>query len=73
MQVPGAGPKLLQFSEMGKHWSRLAAKNAMVHIIVRAIITHDVMENVLVAKILKRTLASSKRSRSNMIETGYLR
>lgn len=52
MQVPGTGLRVSQFSEMGKHCSRLAKKNAMVHVIVRLIMTHEMMENVLVAKIL---------------------
>ena len=53
MQAPGAAPKLLQFSEMGKHCSRLAAKNAMVHAMVRATMTREKMINVLVEKILR--------------------
>ena len=54
MQVPGAAPKLVQFSEMGKHWSRLAAKKATVHVTVRPIMTQETMKNVLVEKILVR-------------------
>lgn len=57
MQVPGAAPRLLQFAEMGKHCSRLAAKNAMVHVIVRAIMTQETIKNVLVKKILGRRLS----------------
>ena len=57
MHVPGAAPKLLQFSEMGKHCSRFAAKKAMVHILANPIMTHEMMENVLVVKILARTSA----------------
>lgn len=52
MQVPGAGLKLFQFSEIGKHCSRLAAKNAMVHVTIRPIMTHDMRENGLRMKIL---------------------
>lgn len=57
MQVPGAAPKLLQFSEMGKHCSRFAAKKAMVHVLANPIMTHEMTENVLVMKILARRLA----------------
>ena len=57
MHVPGAAPRLFQFSEIGKHCSRLAAKNAMVHVEVIPIMTHEMMENVLVRKILIRTSA----------------
>ena len=56
MQVPGAAPKLLQFSDMGKHCSRLAAKNTMVHVTVRPTMTAEMMENVLGTKILVRRL-----------------
>lgn len=52
MQVPGALSKPVQFSEMGKHCSRLAAKNAMVHVTIRPIMTHDMRENGLRMKIL---------------------
>ena len=52
IQVPGAAPKLVQFSEMGKHCSRLAAKKAMVHVTTTPIIIHEMIENVLVMKIL---------------------
>lgn len=52
MQVPGSALKLVQFSEMGQHWKILAARNAMVHIMVRPIMTHEMMENVLGMKIL---------------------
>lgn len=52
MQVPGALSKPVQFSEMGKHCSRLAAKNAMVHVTIRPIMTHDRRENGLRMKIL---------------------
>lgn len=52
MQVPRAAPKLVQFSEIGKHCSRLAVKNATVHAMIRAIMIHEVMENVFVSKIL---------------------
>ena len=54
MHVPGAAPKLFQFSEMGKHCSRLAAKKAIVHVTVSPIMTQETMENVLVEKILVR-------------------
>ena len=52
MHVPGAAPKLFQFSEMGKHCSRFAAKKATVHVMVRPIMTQETMENVLVENIL---------------------
>lgn len=52
MHVPGAAPKLFQFSEMGKHCNRLAAKKATVHVIVRPIMTQETMKNVLVENIL---------------------
>ena len=51
IQVPGVGSKV-QFSEIGKHCSRLATKKAMVHIIVRPIMTQEMMEKVLVTNIL---------------------
>ena len=51
IQEPGVRPKL-QLSEMGKHCSRFATKNAMVHITVRLIMTQETIENVLVKKIL---------------------
>lgn len=57
MQVPGAAPRLLQFSEMGKHCSRFAAKNAMVHIMIRAIMTQETIKKILVKKILGRGLS----------------
>ena len=59
IQVPGVGSKL-QFSEIGKHCSRLAAKKAMVHMIVRPIMTQEMMEKVLVTKILVWTSAFPK-------------
>lgn len=52
MQVPGAATKVFQFSEMGKHCSRLAAKNAMVHVRIKLIMTHEMKEKVLGTKIL---------------------
>ena len=57
MQVPLAASKLVQFVEMGEHCSRLAAKKAMVHVMVRPITTHEMMENVLVVNILVPRLA----------------
>ena len=54
MHVPGAAPKLFQFSEMGKHCSRLAAKKAIVHVTVRPIMTQETMANVFVENILVR-------------------
>ena len=57
-QAPGAEFKLLQFSDMGKHCSRLAAKNAIVHITVRPIMAAEMMEKVLDTKILSRRLVS---------------
>lgn len=57
MQVPEVASKLAQSSEMGKHCSRLAARNAMVHVMVRPIMTHEMMENVLSVKILLRRSA----------------
>ena len=52
IQVPGAAPILVQFADIGKHCKRLAAKNAMVHVPIRPIIIHEMMENVLVKKTL---------------------
>ncbi len=52
MQVPGGAPKLVQFSEMGQHCSRLAAKKAMVHVTVTPIMAMEINENVLGTKIL---------------------
>lgn len=57
MQVPGAGLKLFQFSEIGKHCSRLAAKKPIVHVIVRPIMIHEVIEKVLVKNILIRRVS----------------
>ena len=54
MHVPGSAPKLLQFSEMGKHWSRFAAKKATVQVRVRPIMTQETTKNVLVENILVR-------------------
>lgn len=53
MQVPVSALKLSQFSEMGQHWKTLAAKNATVQMMVRPIMTHEMMENVLSMKILE--------------------
>ena len=52
MQVPGAGLKLFQFSDIGKHCSRFARKKATVHIMIRPIMIHEMIEKVLVKKIL---------------------
>ena len=52
IQLPGALSITFQISEMGKHWSRLAKKNAMVHITTAPIIVHEMIEKVLVMKIL---------------------
>ena len=52
-QVPGSALKLVQFSEMGQHWKTLAAKNATVHMMVRPIMTHEMMENVPNMNILE--------------------
>ena len=52
MQLPGSAPKESQFSEKGRHCSRFAAKNAIVHVTVTPIMTHETMEKVLVMKIL---------------------
>lgn len=57
MQVPGAASKPVQFPEIGQHCSRLAAKNAMVHVMFRPIMTSEMMENVLGTKILVRRSA----------------
>ena len=57
MQVPGVAAKLVQFSEMGQHCSRLAAKNAMVHVMVRPIMTIEMNEKVFGTKILVRSSA----------------
>lgn len=57
MQVPEVASKLAQFTEIGKHCSRLAAKNAMVHVMVRPIMAQEMMENVLSVKILVRRSA----------------
>lgn len=57
MQVPGALSKPVQFSEMGKHCSRLAAKKPIVHVIVRPIMIHEVIEKVLVKNILIRRVS----------------
>ncbi len=51
IQAPGVGSEL-QFSEIGKHCSRFAAKNAMVHVMVSPIMSHEMTKNVLVKKIL---------------------
>ncbi len=50
---------MVQFSEMGKHCSRFAAKNAMVHMMVKPIMTHEIMEKVRVRKILTHESAGS--------------
>lgn len=52
VQVLGAAPKLAHFPEMGRHCSKLAAKNARVHMTFRPIMAHDTTENVLCIKIL---------------------
>ena len=52
IQVPGGAPKLVQFSEMGQHWKRLAAKKAMVHVTVTPIMAMEINENVFGTKIL---------------------
>ena len=52
MHVPGAGFRL-QLSEMGKHCSRLAAKNAMVQVTTTPTIIHEMIEYVLVENILE--------------------
>ncbi len=57
MQVPGGAPKLVQFSEMGQHCSRLAAKKAMVHVTVTPIMAMEINENVFGTKILARRSA----------------
>lgn len=54
MQVSGAASNPVQFAEIGQHCRRLAAKNAMNHVTVRPITTHEMMENVLGMKILVR-------------------
>ena len=51
MQESGVNFKL-QLSEIGKHCSRFAAKNAVVHITVKPIMTQETTENVFVEKIL---------------------
>ncbi len=61
MQAPGVG--MVQFSEMGKHCSRFAAKNAMVHMMVKPIMTHEMMEKVRVIKILLHESAGPHISR----------
>ena len=58
MQAPGVALKPVQFSEMGKHCRRFAAKKAMVHVMVRPIITHEMTEKVFVMKILARRSSS---------------
>ena len=57
IQVPGAAPILVHCIEIGKHCKRFAAKNAMVHVMMRPIIVHEMIENVLVRKILGSKLA----------------
>ena len=52
MQVPGVGSSVFQFSEMGRHCRRFATKNATVHVMVKPIMAHEIVENVLIAKIL---------------------
>ena len=52
IQVPGAALRLVQFKEIGKHCSRLAAKKAMVHVKTIPVIIHEIIENVLVKNIL---------------------
>ncbi len=56
MQLPGVKFKL-QLSEMGKHCNRFAAKNEMVHVTVRPIMTQEITENVFKGKILVQRLA----------------
>ena len=56
MQAPGVKSQL-QLSEMGKHCSRFAAKNAIVHVTVRPIMIQETTENVFVGKILVQRLA----------------
>ena len=51
MQASGVKPKL-QLSEIGKHCSKFAVKNAMVHVTVKPIMTQETTENVSVKKIL---------------------
>lgn len=52
IHVPVSALKLVQFSEMGQHWKRFVAKNATVHVMVRPIMTHEMMEKVPNMKIL---------------------
>ena len=52
IQLPGALSRTVQISEMGKHCSRLATKNAIVHATTAPIIIHEMIEKVLVMKIL---------------------
>ena len=58
---PGVTIQLIQFSDMGEHCRRLARKNAMVHPVVRLIMTHEMMENVLEVNILTRMSAYPRR------------
>ena len=58
MQASGVSSKR-QLSEIGKHCSRFAAKNAIVHITVKPIMTHETTENVFVEKILVQSSAYS--------------
>ena len=55
---PGVTVQLIQFSDMGEHCRRLARKNATVHAVVKPIMTHEMMENVLEVNILARTSAN---------------
>ena len=54
MQEAVAASRLIQFMVMGRHWSRLAKKKAVVHIIVKPIIIQEIMKKVLVRNILGR-------------------
>lgn len=54
---PGVTDQLIQFSDMGEHCRRLAKKNAMVHAVVKPIMTHEMTENVLEVNILARMSA----------------
>ena len=56
---PGVTDQLSQVSDMGVHCRRSAKKNPMVHAVVRPIMTHEMMENVLEVNILARRSAYS--------------
>ena len=58
MQAPGVALKPVQFSEMGKHCRRFVAKKAIVHVMIRPIMTHEMTEKVFVLKILARRSSS---------------